>query len=85
LGRGWRADYGDDQNGLPHAIHLTSLEHDGRSGSDFDLRLGLSQVDLNAPLDASIFTLQIPRGAGPITLDELRKSGPFGSTSVHAR
>ena len=76
--RRWRADYADRRNGVPSAIHLMSLDEGGRIGSDFDLQLALSQVDINTPLDDSVFTVQEPRGAEPMTLDELRRSGPFG-------
>ena len=67
----WRADYADFQDSLPHAIRLTSA--DGRT---FDLRLALSQVEVNPALGADAFTVQVPRSASPITLDELRHSRP---------
>jgi len=41
----------------------------------FDLQLALSQVEINMPLGAELFTVQIPASAGAITLDELRRSG----------
>ncbi len=43
-----------------------------------DLTLRLSDVDLNAPLDPAVFRLEVPGGATPITLDELRRAGPLG-------
>jgi outer membrane lipoprotein-sorting protein len=43
-----------------------------------DLTLRLSEVDVNVPLDPSVFTLAVPPGAIPITLDELRRGGPLG-------
>ena len=70
----WRAEYRDFENGLPRTIRLASLDA-GR----FDLRLTLSQVAINEPLDASAFTLRIPAGAAPITLDELRRTGPLAA------
>ena len=42
----------------------------------FDLRLTLSQVEINVPLGADAFTVQIPRSARPISLDELRHARP---------
>ena len=70
----WRAEYRDFQNGLPRTVRLTSLDA-GR----FDLRLTLSQVGVNEPIDAAAFRLQIPAGAAPMTLDELKKGGPLAA------
>ncbi len=72
----WRAEYRDHQNGLPRTLRLTSLDADGRTGEAFDLRLGLSQVDTNVPLEADVFKIQIPRSAEPIAIDELRRARP---------
>jgi len=67
----WRADFADFDAGLPRTIRLT-----GRDARRFDLRLALSQVDVNPALGADAFTVQVPRSAAPITLDELRHSRP---------
>jgi hypothetical protein len=72
--RAWRVDYGDHLNGLPRTMRITSATRDG-SGS-FDLTLALTQVDTNVALDADAFRVQAPRGAQPITLDELRHARP---------
>jgi hypothetical protein len=68
-----RAEYGDYQNGLPRSVRLTSVPHDR-----FDLRLTLSQVELNAALGPEVFRIEIPAGAEPMTIEELRRSGPLG-------
>jgi hypothetical protein len=47
----------------------------------FDLRLALSQVDLNATLADDVFRVQVPRDANPITLEELRQQGPLAPSS----
>jgi outer membrane lipoprotein-sorting protein len=70
----WRAEYGDFEAGSPRTIRLASAD-----GKRFDLRLKLSQVETNAQLGADVFRVQIPRDADPITLDELRRSGPLGA------
>ena len=72
----WRAEYGDFQSGLPRSIRLASED-----AQRFDLRLTLSQMEINTPLDADVFTVKIPPSAFPITLDELRRSGPFGTAA----
>jgi hypothetical protein len=72
--REWRAEYAGFEAGLPRSVRLTSAP-DNR----FDLRLTLSQVELNARLGPEVFQVDIPPGAEPLTLEELRRSGPLGS------
>lgn len=67
----WRAEYRDHQNGLPRSIRVASTTNPSAE-SHFDLKLALSQVETNIPLDAGVFRVQIPASASPITLDELR-------------
>jgi outer membrane lipoprotein-sorting protein len=45
--------------------------------SRFDLRLELSQVELNAKLPTAAFEVKVPPSADPITIQELRRSGPL--------
>ena len=68
----WRAEYRDFQNGLPHTIRLASTDT-----RRFDLRLALSQVDINMPLEAAAFEVKIPAATRPMTIAELRDSGPL--------
>ena len=76
----WRAEYSDFQNGpsrnLPRMVRLKALD-----SNRFDLRLTLSQVEINAPLGPEVFQVRVPAGVQPITLEELRGSGPFGNKS----
>lgn len=75
-GASWRAEYRDFQQGLPRAVRLASLE-----SKRFDLSLVLSQVELNVPLAPEVFTIRLPAGARPMTLEELSESGPLASPS----
>jgi hypothetical protein len=68
----WRAEYRDFENGLPHTLRLASTDT-----NRFDLRLALSQVEINAPLEPAAFEVKIPPGSRPITIAELRDSGPL--------
>ncbi len=74
---GWRAEYRDFQGGLPRTIRLVSA-----AGNRFDLRLALSQVDVNAPMGDEVFQIDVPADARPITIDELREAGPFARPGV---
>jgi hypothetical protein len=71
-GGDWRAEYGDFEAGLPRSIRLTSAPSDR-----FDLRLVLSQVALNEPLGPEVFRVEIPADAEPMSIEELRRSGPL--------
>ena len=68
----WRAEYRDFQDGLPRTVRLTAVD-----SNRFDLRLTLSQVELNVPLDDEAFGVRIPPGTEPITLQELKDAGPL--------
>jgi hypothetical protein len=47
------------------------------ASADVDLRVELSQVELNVPLDAATFKVDVPPGTREITADELRAHGPL--------
>jgi hypothetical protein len=68
----WRVEYRSFENNLPRLIRMTSLD-----SSRFDLRLALSQVELDAKLPAAAFEVKVPPSADPITIQELRRSGPL--------
>lgn len=74
----WRAEYRfqPGSGGLPTGVRLTSAD-DGR----FDLRLALSQVEVNPRLGPDAFTVVVPAGTTPISLDELQQSGPLAHTA----
>lgn len=74
--RGWRAEFSDFSGDLPETIRVTSASGVGRDQS-FDLRLRLSQVTTNVPLEAGVFRLEDSGDTEPITLDELASSGPL--------
>jgi hypothetical protein len=80
-GARWRAEFREFVDGLPRSIRVMSLDADGGLGQAFDLQLVLSQVELNTALDADVFRPHIPAAASAITLEELRRSGPFGPSS----
>ena len=69
----WRAEYSMFLNNLPRIVRIVSAPSDR-----FDLQLDLSQVDVNVPLGPEAFRLQQAAGADPISLEELRRSGPLG-------
>ena len=70
----WRAEYKDFAGDLPRDVRFVSREE-----SRFDLRLQLSQVELNPDLAGAAFQVNVPAGVQRITLDELRRQGPLGA------
>jgi hypothetical protein len=75
-GAAWRGEYRDFANDLPRSIHLISTP-----SSRFDLRLALSNIELNVALGPETFHVQIPPGTAPMTIEELRNSGPLADRS----
>jgi hypothetical protein len=77
----WRAEYPAHDTDIPRSIHLTSADARSSGAPGFNVTLTLSQVETNVPLGADVFTIQIPKDAEPITLEELRRSGPLAPRS----
>ena len=67
--------YADFAGGRPSTIRLRTS---GSATAATDLTVRLSQVDINEPLAAEVFQVDIPPDAVPLTLDELRQAGPLG-------
>jgi hypothetical protein len=60
-------------NGRPATLRVVS------SGTPLaDLTVRLSDVNINVPMDAAVFAVDVPAAAQPLTLDELRRAGPLG-------
>jgi hypothetical protein len=69
-------EYGYGPGRVPSRVHLRVMGEGGGVAADFDILL--SQVETNMSIDPRAFTLRAPDGAVPLTLDELRRSGPLG-------
>jgi outer membrane lipoprotein-sorting protein len=67
--------YDDYQSGRPATVRLRMTN--AESATDITVRL--SQVDINVPIDAAAFQVEIPEDAVPMTLEELRRGGPLGA------
>jgi hypothetical protein len=70
-------EYGDAPTGdrTPTIVRLRSVA-DGGPGAN--LELTLSQVETNVPIAAKAFTVTVPSGTVPVTLADLKQSGPLG-------
>jgi len=56
----------------------SALRVQSSAASRADVSVQLSDVDINVALEAAVFQVQIPPGAEPLTLEELRRAGPLG-------
>ena len=65
--------YSDLASGRPATLRLQSS---GTPRADVTVRL--TDVNINVTLDPEVFAVEVPAGAEPLTLEELRRSGPLG-------
>jgi len=72
-------EYTDFSSGRPSTLRLHTTA--GAGVAPADLRLRISQVEINGPIDNAVFDADVPRNATPITLEELRRAGPLGEGS----
>ena len=71
---GWQIEYADwHGQPFPPAVRLIS----NAQSVNVDVTATISQVQANTDLDASAFPVDVPTGARPITLDQLRDAGPL--------
>jgi hypothetical protein len=69
----WRIDYPTWQGPFPSAVRMLSSQPD----APVDLTAAIGQLETAAALGAEAFTVNVPPGTDPMTLDELRRAGPF--------
>jgi hypothetical protein len=65
-------EYTEFVAGRPSTVHLYTNPPSGTAPADLTLRT--SQVEINQPLDDTVFNLEVPRTATPLTLEELRRA-----------
>jgi hypothetical protein len=69
-------EYSEFAAGRPAAVHLRTTPSSGVAAADLTIRI--SQVETNATLDNAVFSVEVPKDATPLTLEELRRAGPLG-------
>jgi hypothetical protein len=70
---GWQLEYPAWSGQFPSSVRLLS---DSQT-VNVDLTATITQVQANTDLDAAAFTVDVPPEAQPITLDDLRATGPL--------
>jgi len=71
---GWEVDYSMWQGAFPQVIRLRSASEP----ANVDMTATLAQIEVNTDLTPATFTVDIPAGTAPLSLDELRAAGPLG-------
>jgi hypothetical protein len=71
---GWQIEYPAWSGMFPQSVRLQSQD----PALDVDLTAALSQIEANVDLTDAAFTVDVPTGAQPITIDDLRANGPLG-------
>jgi hypothetical protein len=70
---GWTIEYPAMQGTFPGVVRLRS----SGAGPAVNVTATLSQIETNTDLDANVFDIDVPAGTMPMTLDELRETGPL--------
>jgi outer membrane lipoprotein-sorting protein len=65
-------EYSNFTNGRPSTIHLLTTSEGGSAPANLTVRA--SQVEIDTPLNESVFDVEVPRSATPITLEELTRA-----------
>ncbi len=73
-------DYANAVSGFPRTVRVWQDPVAGR-GSSAALVFQLSQVETNVAIDAAAFRVVVPADAAPISLDELRRTGPLAGAT----
>lgn len=70
---GWQIEYPEWPGAFPQSVRLQS----DAAALDVELAATISQLEANIDLEPSVFTVDVPRDALPLTLEELREAGPL--------
>ena len=77
-GAAWSVSYSGFASGFPGAVTIRQ-EPAGGSPVATALTFNVSQLEANVPIDARAFDVVVPADARPLTLEELRESGPLAA------
>ena len=75
-GAAWSVSYAEFSSGFPGSVTIRQ-DPPGGGPSASALTFRISQLETNVPVDGRAFDVAIPADAQPLTLEELRQSGPL--------
>jgi hypothetical protein len=70
---GWEIEYPEWQDEFPRTVRLRSVD----PALGVNITAAMSQIEANVDLSPAAFAVDVPERAIPVTLDELRNSGPI--------
>ena len=68
----WRIDYANHLNGYPRSVRIRSAD-----SATIDLSATVDQLEINAGIDPSAFTVAVPGNAAAMSLEDLRRVAPL--------
>ena len=71
-------EYSEFTAGRPATVHLHTTASPNVAAADLTIRV--SQREANVPLENAVFSVDVPKDAVPLTLEELRRAGPLGAS-----
>ena len=71
-------EYSEFTAGRPATVHLHTTAAPNVAAAD--LTIHISQREANVPLENAVFSVDVPKDAVPLTLEELRRAGPLGGS-----
>jgi hypothetical protein len=71
--------YSDFNGTRPASVRLHTTQGAGVVATD--LSIHISQFETNATLGPGVFSVDVPKDAVPLTLDELQRAGPLGGAT----
>jgi hypothetical protein len=77
----WRVEYDERAGAFPETVHLQSTA----GATPVDLQVRVSGVETNAELSPEAFEVNVPSDTEPISLEELRQSGPLRDAASGAQ
>jgi len=75
-------EYADFTGGRPGTVHLHTTASQNVAAADLTIRI--SQREVNVTLENAVFSVDVPKDAAPLTLEELRRAGPLGGGGTEA-
>lgn len=79
----WTVDYSEFASGFPGRVGLRGVDAYGTASTDLVLRV--TQPDVNIDLPSAAFDAAAHEGFDPLTMDELRATGPLGEAGAPPR
>jgi hypothetical protein len=79
-GAAWAVSYSSFSAGIPAVVAIS--QGSAGDGPGTALTFQVSQLEVNASIDARAFDVAIPADAQPLTLEELRQSGPLADKGI---